>query len=293
MSFSAADLTKPKVIEIISFEDTLAEIKADLLAIYPAASTVLDNEAEPINYLLQVCAYREMVQQQKANDRVLAISLAYSEKADLDFVGEDRYQIKRLTLVPATADSPAVMEEDEDYRARIYRSLDAKSTAGPEGAYESLAFNAHADVASAKASSPADGTVLVSVLSRSDSGQPSAEVLQAVYAAVSDDKVRPLTDRVLAQAATVTTVEITATLHPEPSLEENGAAAVLAEAQKKAATLIARRQIGRNLELSEIYAALHVPGISYVNLISPANAVTASNTSAVLVTAVNLTLESV
>ena len=49
-------LPRPAVVETLDYETVLAELRADLLRLYPAAAEVIDLESEPLIKLLQVAA---------------------------------------------------------------------------------------------------------------------------------------------------------------------------------------------------------------------------------------------
>ncbi len=283
-------LPAPSIIETLDFEALLAERKAALLALYPSASGVIDNEAEPLNYLLQESCYRELILRQRVNDSVLAVMLAYAKGDDLDAIGIDRFGMERLTITEATDTEPAVMESDDAYRERLVLSRDQLSTAGPASAYESLARGADGDVAAAKATSPSSGVILVSVISHTNNGSPSQAILAAVERAASDDEKRPLTDHVTVNTAGITTVSINAELILESGSDANGASEILAQARAAAEQLKARRVIGEPLEISQVYAALHITGVRSVTLISPTSTVPVYETDAVIVTSVSVTL---
>lgn len=288
MTLSLSSLPAPAVIETLDFETLLAERKTALLALYPDAADVLDNESEPLNYLLQESCYRELALRQHVNDSVLAISLAYAVGADLDYIGQDRFHKERLVLTEATDTTDAEMESDEAYRARLYASWDELSTAGPGPAYESLALGVDADIAAAKATSPAPREVVVYLLSHSNNGTASASLVTQVNDLLNSDDVRPITDLVTVQAAAITTVNVVASLTLVAGTNSVGSAEILANANAAMASLQARREIGKPLEISQIYAALHVAGVYSVSLSSPASTVNPGTTGAAIITSVSL-----
>jgi phage-related baseplate assembly protein len=288
MSMSLSSLPAPAVIETLDFETLLAERKTALLALYPDAADVLDNESEPLNYLLQESCYRELALRQHVNDSVLAISLAYATETDLDYIGQDRFNKERLVLTPATDTTDTVMESDDAYRARLYASWDELSTAGPGPAYESLALGVDADIAAAKAVSPAPREVVVYILSHSNNGTPDQGLVDAVQAVIAADDVRPITDLVTVAASTVTPVTVVASLTLVAGTNSVGSAEILANANATMATLQARREIGKPLEISQIYAALHVAGVYSVSLSSPTSTVNPGTTGAAIITSVSL-----
>ena len=80
-------LPSPAVVELLDFEAIVADIKADLLARYPEAATVLDLESEPLVKLLESFAFRELLFRARVNDAARAHLLAFATGADLDHLG--------------------------------------------------------------------------------------------------------------------------------------------------------------------------------------------------------------
>lgn len=291
-AFTAVDLSRlpfPDVVETIDFETILAEMLADLRARDPAFTAIV--ESDPAYKVLEACAYRETLLRQRVNEAAKAVTLAYAAGADLDQIAA-RYNVQRLVLVEADPDAfppvAAVLEPDDDLRRRVQLSFEGLSTAGPEGAYIFHALGAHPDVLDASAESPTPGVVVVSVLSRVGTGAPAAPVLAAVEAVLNAGEVRPLTDQVTVQAATIVnfTVEAVLTLYPGPD-----AAVVLAEANARLADYLARsRRLGRDVTRSGLFAALHSEGVQNVALTQPAADVVVTSSQAANCTATTVTV---
>ncbi|MBH3356487.1 baseplate J/gp47 family protein, partial [Pseudomonas stutzeri] len=226
----------------------------------------------------------------RINDAARAVMLPYSTGTDLDNLGA-LFGVERLLLSPAvpTAIPPiaAVYESDSDFRYRIQLSLEGLSTAGPEGAYIFHALSADGQVLDASAISPTPGQVLITVLSRAGTGVPSAALLATVLAKLSDESVRPLTDYVQVQAATIAQYQVTATLYfyagPDREVVMANARAAL-EAYTNG-----QHRLGLDVTLSGIYAALHQPGVQRVDLASPTANLVINRQSASYCTAINLT----
>ncbi|WP_189486104.1 baseplate assembly protein [Asticcacaulis endophyticus] len=269
-TFNAIDLSRlpaPDVIEALSFEAIYAEMLAALKVYIPDFDDLL--ESDPAVRILQVCAYFRMIDRQRINDAAKAVMVAYALGADLDQLGVI-FGVRRLEITPADveAGTAAVMESDDEFRERILLAPEGYSVAGPVGAYIFHAKSADADVADASVISPDPGEVLVTILSRSANGAASPELIATVSAALSDETVRPLTDFVTIQAATLTTWQIVAdiTTYAGPD-----AAVVIAQGRTNAEALIARQyRLGMRPTRSAIIAALHVEGVQNVVLTSPA-----------------------
>lgn len=281
-------LPAPAVVEVLSFETILAQMVADLQSRDPAFTALV--ESDPAFKILEVAAYRETLLRARVNDAAKSVMLAYAGGADLDQLAA-LFGVTRKTLVPANPNAlppvAAVMEADSDLRFRVQLSLEGISTAGPVGAYvfHALKLNSVKDVA---VESPTPGTVRVTVLSVNNNGVPTSADLLAVSDALNADDVRPLTDMVSVQAATVVTYAITATIFVNQGPD---ASVVLANCQAAAqAYATARFKIGADVNLSGVYAALHQPGVEKVVLASPSANLDITSTQAPRCTGITLTL---
>jgi phage-related baseplate assembly protein len=184
-----SQLPAPDVVEMLDYETLLAERKATLISLYPeeqqaAIARTLALESEPIVKLLQENAYREVILRQRINEAAKAVMVAYALDDDLDQLGANN-GVERLTIsaadettIPPTA---AVMESNDDFRARIAAAFEGLSVAGPTGAYEYHARSADGRVADASAISPSPAVVTVTVLAREGNGTAADDlVLQRI-----------------------------------------------------------------------------------------------------------------
>jgi len=288
--FTAIDLAQvpaPQVVEALDFEQIYAAMLADLLERMPEFDAAV--ESEPVVKILEVAAYRELLLRQRINNAAQAVMLPYARRTDLDNLGA-LFGVTRLLITPAdlTATPPvaAVYESDSDFRYRIQLSLEGLSTAGPEGAYVFHALSADGQVLDASAISPQPGVVLVTVLSRQGNGAPSPELVATVLAGLSDESVRPLTDYVQVQPATIVPYQITATLYFYAGPDRE---VIMANAlQAITAYTEGQHRLGLDVTLSGIYAALHQPGVQRVDLANPAANLIIDRQSASHCTAINL-----
>lgn len=288
-----SQLETPTVVEVIDFEQLLAERKAKLVSLYPAdkqteVAATLELESEPMVVMLQESCYREITLRQRVNDAARAVMLAYARGADLDQLAA-LLGVSRLTITPADPDNniAAVMESDDDLRKRVQLAPESFTVAGPEGAYIAIALTADGSVLDAAVKSPAPGAVLVSVLSRNGDGSASADLIAAVAAAVNAQDVRPLTDYVTVQSAEIVPYQVEASLvtfpGPDPSV-------VFTEARARLDTYVEEcHRIGREVAISGIHAALHTAGVESVALTKPAANIVPNDTQAPYCTAINLT----
>ncbi|HAT4498794.1 TPA: baseplate assembly protein [Serratia marcescens] len=278
-----SQLPLPKIIEPLDFETILVEVKAVMIAAFPAdqqasVAAALSLESEPLNVIAQAMAYRELLLRRRINEGAAACMLSHAEGTDLDNLAAN-LDTERLTITPETDTSDAVMESDEALRLRAQSAFEGMSVAGPSAAYEYFARSASGKVADARATSPAPAEVVIAVLSTDGDGTASPELLAAVTAAVNDEEVRPLGDRVTVRSADIVDYSIDAELflYPGPESEPiiNAAMAslrgFLADNDKK---------IGRDVARSAISASLHVQGVQRVVLRSPSTDLQISDTQA-------------
>ncbi|MBH2683734.1 baseplate J/gp47 family protein [Serratia marcescens] len=278
-----SQLPSPQIIEPLDFETILVDVKAVMIAAFPAdqqasVAAALSLESEPLNVIAQAMAYRELLLRRRINEGAAACMLSHAEGTDLDNLAAN-LDTERLTITPETDTSDAVMESDEALRLRAQSAFEGMSVAGPSAAYEYFARSASGKVADARATSPVPAEVVIAVLSTDGDGTASPELLAAVTAAVNDEEVRPLGDRVTVRSADIVDYSIDAELflYPGPESEPiiNAAMAslrgFLADNDKK---------IGRDVARSAISASLHVQGVQRVVLRSPATDLQISDTQA-------------
>ncbi|WP_413722720.1 baseplate assembly protein [Sodalis sp. RH24] len=291
-----SQLPAPLVVEALDYESLLTERKATLVSLYPeeeqaAVARTLTLESEPIVKLLEENAYRELILRQRINEAAQAVMLAYANGADLDQIAAN-FNVSRLTVqvaddavVPPLA---AVYEADIDLRLRTPQAFEGLSVAGPTGAYEYHALSADGRVADASALSPSPACVTITVLSREGNGAAPADLLAVVEAALNDENVRPVADRVTVQSAVIVPYSINATLYLYPGPE---AEPVRAAAEARLTAFITeQRRLGRDIRLSALYAALHVEGVQRVELAAPALDVVLDKTQAAFCTGYRLTV---
>lgn len=286
-----SELPPPEVIATLDYEVILSEVKAMMISAYPkekqsAIAAAMELESEPLNVIAQVVAYRELILRQTINDGAAACMLSHATSTDLDNLAANN-NTKRLVVVEATDTTDAEMESDSKLRLRAQAAFEGLSVAGPTAAYEYFAKSASGKVADAKASSPAPAEVIVSILSSEGDGTASAELITTVNAALSDESVRPVGDRLTVQSAEIINYDISATLYFYPGPESEP----IADAAEKAlqSWLAGQGGIGRDVALSAIMAALHVQGVQRVEIQSPISNVVISDTQAARCTSVTIT----
>lgn len=284
-----SQLPAPNVVETLDFETILAAMIADLQERDPTFTAMV--ESDPAYKILEICAYRELLMRQRVNESAKAIMLAYATGADLDQLGAN-VGVKRQVITPAdettVPPTPAVMESDEDFRARIQLSPEGYTTAGSEGSYVFHGLGADADVKDIQAISPEPGKVTVYVLSRTGDGTAPQSTLNAVTATLNGETIRPMTDEVTVLSANIVNYTVTAelTLLPGPD-----ATVVLQSVIDSVTAFVeSQRRIGYDVTLSGLYHALHQPGVQNVNLTSPATSLVLGDGQASYCTTINVTL---
>lgn len=294
MTIDLNRLPAPDVIETLDFETILAERKARLLELTPEADrpaleATLALESEPIVKLLEENAYREMALRQRINEAARAVMLAWAKGADLDQVAAN-HEVERFLLDPGNPSAvppvPPTYESDDELRLRTQLAFEGLSVAGPRMAYVYHALSADPRVADVSAVSPEPTEALITVLSREGDGTAPQDLLDAVDAALHDEDVRPVGDRVTVQSATIVPYTIEATLHLYPGPE---AEPIRAEAEARLqAYIAAQRRIGRDIRRSAIYAVLHVEGVQRVEIEEPAADVVLDTSQAASCTGYNI-----
>lgn len=289
-------LPPPAVVEMPKFKDLKAQLLAELQARDPTFNALL--ESDPAVKLLEIVAYREMINIARFDSGILAVLLAYAKGADLDQQGNN-FAVPRLVITPAddTTIPPtaAVMEDDDAYRLRIRLSWYARNTAGSIQAYEYFTRSADGAVLDARAYGPQEwtdvvqpGEVHVYVLSREGDGTPSAALLQTVEDALSPDDVIPLTDYLTVLAPTIVNYEVIATLYIADGPDADTVVEAAERAMQRYADSV--HKIGALVSIAGIYRALKQPGVDDVQLDSPTANIDPGNGAAAYCTGITLTV---
>ncbi|EPZ4750254.1 baseplate assembly protein [Klebsiella quasipneumoniae] len=278
-----SQLPSPTIIEALDFETILADVKAVMVAAFPedqqaAVAAALTLESEPLTIIAQAMAYRELLLRQRINEGAAACMLSHATGDDLDNIAAN-LDTERLVITEATDTADALTESDEALRLRAQAAFEGMSVAGPSAAYEYFARSASGQVSDARATSPSPAEVVVAVLSTEGDGTASAALLAAVAAAVNDEEVRPLGDRVTVQSAEIVPYAIDATLYLYPGPESEP---IINAAMASLQTFLADndKKIGRDIVRSAISAALHVQGVQRVVINAPADDLQIDNTQA-------------
>ncbi|AZC49696.1 Baseplate assembly protein J [Pseudomonas chlororaphis subsp. piscium] len=262
-----SELPAPEVLEPLDFETSYDETLG-VFRDYMGDNWSADVESDPVTKLLEVGTYLKIGNRARVNDAAKALMVAYAIGADLEQLAAN-VNLKRLVIQAADPDAvPPVLEVLESIdalRERVQLAYEGLTTAGPRNSYILHARNASALVADATAESPAPACVDLTVLSLEGDGTAGPELLAVVAAAVNDDDVRPVGDRVTVRSAQILPFSVDAVLHMKGPGPENDAA--LAEAiSRLKAWINPRRRLGVEVARSGVDAQLHVAGVGRVEL---------------------------
>ncbi|KPA87173.1 phage-related baseplate assembly protein [Pseudomonas asplenii] len=260
-------LPAPQVLESLDFEEVY---QADLATfrLYMGENWTAQLESDPVLKLLEVGAYRKVGNRARVNDAARSLLLAHAKRGDLDQLAAN-VRLQRLVVqaedLAAVPPVEQVLEDDDALRERIQLVYEGLTTAGPRSSYILHARNASGQVADAEAQSPSPAVVVVTVLALVGEGIAGQDLLDTVHAALSDEDVRPLGDRVLVQSAEILRYRIDAVVHMAGTGSENEA--ILAECQRRLAAWInPRRRLGVEVSRSAVDAQLHISGVRKVEL---------------------------
>ena len=282
----------PDVVETLDIDALMAACWARAVADNPGLAGLV--ESDPARKWMRTVAFREGLVRQRVNEGARACMLATAEDADLENLAA-LFGLRREVVVAADpdADPPVeqVLESDERLKRRAQLFPASISTAGPESAWRFHALNADAAVKDVDVDSPAPGqvtvTVLAELLAEGDTGIASAELLAAVTAALGAETVRPMGDVLTVRSAAIVDYRIAARLTIGTGPD---AAAVLAAARAAVAkTALELHRLGSGAPRSALIAALHVPGVTEVDLTSPAASVAATAVQAAHASAIEVT----
>ncbi|ECO4402409.1 baseplate protein [Salmonella enterica] len=178
-----------------------------------------------------------------------------------DIEGAD-FQV--VAVAPSSGGADA--ESNDHLRERIVLAPESFSNAGSKGAYRFHAMSAHQDIVDVAVTCPKPGTVKLTPLM--SYGMPDQNILDTVLRTCSDEKVRPLTDTVIAAFPEEVPFTITGTLFVYEGQDEKS---VLSEAEKsiEAWRNRAASKLGLDIIPSQISGALSVSGMYKVALDTP------------------------
>ena len=303
------NLPAPAVVEALDYESYLASLRADLIARHPEAAGVLALESEPLNKLLQVFAYRELLLRARVNDAARAVMLPWAVGTDLDSLAA-RYDLARL---------PG--EDDERLRTRVLMGYHALSAAGSASSWRLRALSQSVDIRQVDVWADRPGRVKVALLARISTtareitpeqhaqglaifgahppvpgvadpawriaavGDP---IIGQVESALLAEDVRPLTVDIDVTAARVLPLQVQATLVHTPAQD---GALLAAQAAQRVRQLAAGAAFRVDMTRAAITAALMGGGARNALLAQPTADVPAGNGQIPIITTVTVTTQ--
>jgi phage-related baseplate assembly protein len=175
----------------------------------------------------------------------------------------------------------ADVEDDERYRERIWLSRERKSTAGSKLMYEY--FTKSADVRIVDIAIIDDTAGVVKVYLLSVDGAADQVMIDRVKAALDQESVRPLTDSVLVNSATIINATITADIVLYDMTYEQNVRDLIAS-RIDANTLI----FGKALTLPKIYGLLESEMVKDITLTAPTATIACAANEVIDVTTLTL-----
>jgi phage-related baseplate assembly protein len=267
------DLQSPEIIEELSFEEILLQMKERLVAIDQEYTAYL--ASDPVMKLMEVAAYCELLLRQRINQAAKANLLAFATGSDLD----------NLSLFYGIARKDG--ETDEELRARTHAKIVGWSSAGSREAYKFHALNSDPRVKEANADSPEPGLVRISILSKENGGVVSQDLLEKVTTYMLREDVRMLTDTVEVVPCDLIEINVKAKIilmNSTPPEILNTIKSAFISAFNKIAGL------GVSISRAWIISNLFVNGVKDVELQSPAGDVLVTETECAKLSLVELIL---
>lgn len=193
-----------------------------------------------------------------------------TEKANGYLIGDVNKLISYIPYVTRVYNTIITMggaeeEDDERYRQRIRESIERFSNAGSAGAYRYFAISAHQDIIDATVSSNAPGTVNIYILTKQR--EEDSNILSIVKNTLNDEKIRPLTDRVIVSYAEKIEYQISANIikcrnAPDPTQQ------IIKKLNKFTDDMSSK--IGNSVRRSKIISEIQtIHGVESVELLQP------------------------
>lgn len=176
--------------------------------------------------------------------------------------------IASATNINAT-NGGAAQESDADLAERIFNAPSGYSTAGPKDAYEYLAKQYNAAIGDVIATSDAEAGRVDIVFIMADGSTPDGTTIAGLKGYLSSDELRPMTDTLTVAAPTEVTYTIKLTYYINRSDSAQAVAIQNAVKQAVADYIKWQRTIGRDINPSELTAAIIRAGAKRVDITAP------------------------
>jgi phage-related baseplate assembly protein len=164
----------------------------------------------------------------------------------------------------------AGQEEDDPYRGRIRQAPEKYSVAGPDGAYRFWAMSANQNIVDVSVRSPSPGVVELRPL-LTNGEIPGTEILDTVLEIVSNKKVRPLTDNVIAlqPESVVYDIELVYYIDKDNITKTTAIQQAVAQAINEY-NIWQKTMMGRSINPTELIWRIRAAGASRVEVVLPA-----------------------
>ncbi|MER9003333.1 baseplate J/gp47 family protein [Mesorhizobium sp. M0862] len=265
--YTLEGLPVPAIIASLSYEEIRQNTINKLVDIDPSYSALL--ESDPAIKVIEASSYNDLVLRERANDVAKANLLFFAKGSDLDHLAAF-YDVLRL-----------IGETDSALRSRTILAIQGRSTGGTEERYKFIARTADVRVKDVAVYQVNGGPKLrVALLSSVNGGATDDPMLAAVAAAVTAPAVRAINDVIEVVSATQAPQNIVLNVWLLP----NAPLAIIDSME----TLIRsawfdESGIGFDLNPSWIAARVHIPGVSKVEVVTPAAPVVAGDNQAALI----------
>ena len=248
-----ANLPEPNFIE-----RDANRVTAELVALYEQLSGKTLYPAQADRIMLDVIAYREMLIRTQIQEAGKQNLLAFANGVMLDYLG-DFFGVVRLEN-----------EIDEQLRQRIRLAPESYATTGSRQAYIYHTLSTDSQIIDADALRGENGNIYIHILTVD--GVVTDDLIQRVLANTSDEKKRPLSDRVHVAGGQPFNFELAINVYPLTIADPNS---VLATAQVKAQIYVdeLKRKLGRDIVPSQIIVRLSGDGIWQIEVVSPSQPV--------------------
>ncbi len=280
-SAETLDLSRLQALQLVdaNFERLFAAHKAGFVARWEAerlrdptlpAYDVQVLETDPIVMAARENSYRRLLDLQALNDAARRLTLAHADGEALAHLAATYHRTQRAIIQPATTDTAAVYESDDELRARAQLAPEALADLGlTAGGY--IYFVRTAFAASIKDARPirrGGGGVELRLLGRGGNGAVASDILAEVIRAFQPEGMTQSTDILSVFSAEIETLSASLTLliprGPDPS-------SVTAAAQESVNAYRAGvHRIGATVYAEAIANAAHVGSVIAVRVNSPA-----------------------
>lgn len=229
-------------------------ITAELIELYEKLSNKKLYPAQADRLFIDVIAYREMLIRTQIQQACEQNLLAFANGVMLDYLG-DFFGVLRLDD-----------ETDEQLRQRIHLAPESYATTGSRQAYIYHTLSTNSQILDADALRGDNGDVFIHILTAS--GVVSDELIAKVLANTSDEKKRPLSDRVHVASGTPKDFRLIVEVSPLAIANPDN---VLANTQIKAQDYAneLRQKLGRDVVPSQIIDRLSDSNIWQIKVIEP------------------------